>query len=112
MSEAERLASVPASGAAVSLRAVIDAARRLDELSIARLIELAAERVHKAQVQGQPLGRLSPEAILVTATGDVVLQLPASGAVAYSSPERLRGAEGDRRSDVFSLGALLWEALA
>ena len=112
MSEAERLASVPASSAAVSLRSVIDTARRLDELSIARLIELAAERVHKAQAQGQPLGRLAPEAILVTATGEVMIQLPATASVAHSAPERLRGADGDRRSDVFSLGALLWEALA
>ncbi len=94
----------------VPLHAVIDAARRLDELSIARLIEHAAELVHKAQTAGQPLGTLSPRAIVVLPDGTVKLE--AAPSVAHSAPERLVGQAGDRRSDVFSLGALLWEALA
>src|SRR5689334_6386278 len=85
--------------AVVSLRTVIDARRRLDELGTARLIGEAAEAVHKAQAQGQPLGMLSPEAILVR-DGRVVIDRPAGVSVtAYTAPERLRGGSGDRRSD-------------
>jgi serine/threonine-protein kinase len=90
---------------------VIDAARRLDELSTARVICEAAEAVHKAQKGGQPVGSVSPKMILVTREG-IALDLMAAGSPAYSSPERLEGKPGDRRSDVFSLGAVLWEALA
>ncbi|MBA3451697.1 MAG: protein kinase, partial [Deltaproteobacteria bacterium] len=99
--------SVPA----VSLQAVIEAPRRLDELSTARVIGEAAEAVHKAQKGGQPLGTLTPHAILV-ATSGISLGPPPTPSVAYTAPERLRGQPGDRRSDVFSLGVLLWEALA
>src|SRR2546423_436472 len=95
----------------ISLRAAIDAKRRLDELGTARWIEEAATAVHKAQTGGQPIGKLAPEA-LVMRDGALVLEPLASPLTAYSSPERLRGAAGDRRSDVFSLGAILWEALA
>jgi hypothetical protein len=108
--DAERL-SVPGTEG-LSLEAVIAASRRLDELSTARVIGEAAEAVHRAQKGGQPLGTLSPVAILVRASGAVALEPPAVGLVGYSAPERLRGSPGDRRSDVFSLGVLLWEALA
>jgi hypothetical protein len=108
--DAERL-SVPGTEG-LSLEAVIAASRRLDELSTARVIGEAAEAVHKAQKGGQALGTLSPIAIIVRASGAVALEPPAVGLVGYSAPERLRGSPGDRRSDVFSLGVLLWEALA
>ena len=107
----DRLPSTIGTNQPVSLRAVIEARRRLDELGTARLIGEAAELVHKAQQQGQPLARLSPEAIVVR-DGKVTLELPAAAVAAYSAPERLRGGTGDRRTDVFSLGVILWEALA
>ncbi len=34
------------------------------------------------------------------------------GKAAYASPEQVRGAQLDRRSDLFSVGVMLWEALA
>ena len=91
---------------------MIDAPKkRLDELGTARWIEEAADLVHKTQSQGQPLGRLTPEAIVIR-DGKVAIDLPGSPTTAYCAPERLRGGAGDRRSDVFTLGVILWEALA
>jgi serine/threonine-protein kinase len=41
-----------------------------------------------------------------TATGEL------RGKIAYASPERLADQSVDRRTDVFSMGAVLWEAIA
>lgn len=95
----------------ISLEALIGASRRLDELSTARVIGEAADVVHKAQQGGRALGTLAPMAIWIGATGSVTVE-PASTSCGYTAPERLRGSQGDRRSDVFTLGVLLWEALA
>jgi hypothetical protein len=46
------------------------------------------------------------EADTLTAVGDV------PGTLAYISPERLHGAEASDASDVWSVGVMLWEALA
>jgi hypothetical protein len=95
----------------VSLRNLIDASKRLDELGIARIVANAAELVHKQQKGGQPLNMLTPDAVTVAQDGGVSVNATAAKA-AYTAPERLRDEAGDRRSDVFSLGAILWEALA
>ncbi|MGE3548093.1 MAG: serine/threonine protein kinase, partial [Kofleriaceae bacterium] len=95
----------------ITLRVIIEAPRPLDELSVARLVGQTAEVVHKAQTGGQALGMVSPDAILVQATGGVKLDLFSAPSIGHSAPERLRGLPGDRRSDVFSLGVALWEAL-
>ncbi|HWO24812.1 MAG TPA: protein kinase, partial [Kofleriaceae bacterium] len=99
--------------AGLSLEVMMNASRRLDVLSAARVIGEAAEAAHKAPKSGPSLGTLAPAAVVVGPTGAVMVEPAAKPAPAgYTAPERLRGAPGDRRSDVFSLGVLLWEALA
>jgi serine/threonine-protein kinase len=100
-----------------TLRSVIDAgrtSRRLDELSAARVIGKVAQQVHAAQQKagaGKAIGPVSPSAVELAPTGEVSLALPATGAFGYTAPEQLSGGAGDRRSDVFSLGVVMWEAL-
>ncbi|WP_157595427.1 serine/threonine protein kinase, partial [Plesiocystis pacifica] len=86
---------------------------------------------NKKDRHGRPLGLIhrdvSPPNILVSYEGEVKLidfgvakaagrasQTQAGilkGKFGYMSPEQVRGATIDRRSDVFSLGAVLWEIL-
>ncbi|MEO6771909.1 MAG: tetratricopeptide repeat protein [Kofleriaceae bacterium] len=101
-----------------TLRTVLDAggtSRRLDELSTARVILKIAEQVHEAQHKagpGKAVGPVTPAGISIeTATGAVRLGLAEPAALAYAAPEQLGGGEGDRRSDVWSLGVVMWEAL-
>ncbi|HET9988497.1 MAG TPA: protein kinase, partial [Kofleriaceae bacterium] len=101
-----------------TLRTVLDAggaSRRLDELSTARVILKIAEQVHAAQHKagaGKAIGPLTPAGVTIeTATGTVRLGLAEPTAYAYAAPEQLGGSEGDRRSDVWSLGVVMWEAL-
>jgi hypothetical protein len=100
-----------------TLRTVIDAgnqARRLDELSTARVILKIAEQVHAAQQKagaGKAIGPLTPSSISIDPTGSVKLGLAEPNAFAYAAPEQLGASEGDRRSDVWSLGVVMWEAL-
>ena len=49
----------------VSLQAVIESARRLDELSCARVVGNIADAVHAAQRGGQPLASLTPAAVVL-----------------------------------------------
>ncbi|MEO7733467.1 MAG: hypothetical protein ABIY55_21065 [Kofleriaceae bacterium] len=111
MSTIEAVGLTPDGGDGLSFQQVIAAARRLDDLSCARVVGQIADAVHVAQKGGQPLGTVTPAAIVVAADGSVRLA-PAAPATGYTAPEKLRGGPGDRRADVFSLGVVLWEALA
>jgi len=95
---------------AMSLQAIAEATRRLDELSCARIVGNAADAVHAAQKAGQPLGTVCPATIVVQLDGSVALR-PGPAVSGYAAPEQLRGDAGDRRADVFALGVVLWEAL-
>ena len=112
--EAERLDAPGKSGErdGATLQAVMEAARRLDELSCARVVGNIADAVHAAQKAGQPIAALTPPAIVVAPDGGVTFAAAAAAVPRYLAPEKLRGAAGDRRSDVFALGVMLWEALA
>jgi serine/threonine-protein kinase len=118
------------------LLAVLRAGRdgqRLDALSTARLIADTAEGLDAAHelrsMAGDPIELVHHDVslgnIVVLYTGQVKLvdfgvakasQSAAAttriqGKFSYMAPEKLRGGPGDRRSDIWSLGCVLWEAL-
>ncbi len=110
--------------------------RRLDVLSTARLIADTAEGLDAAHelrsISGEHIELVHHDIslgnIVVLYDGQVKLvdfgvakatqsASPGLGATkvqgkfSYMAPEKLRGGAGDRRSDIFSLGCVLWEAL-
>jgi serine/threonine-protein kinase len=110
-----------------TLAGIIEAGRagkRLDELGISRILADVAEALDAAHDHVDGAGtpyrlvhrRLSPSTVLVQYNGHVkVAALDALGAgpLGYAAPERLESADatGDRRGDIFALGAMLWEGL-
>jgi serine/threonine-protein kinase len=112
------------------------AGRPLDPCSIARIIADAADGLHAAHelkgASGNTLGLVhrdvSPGNIMVLHDGGVKIvdfgiakargRLTISGVqqfkgkVGYVAPEQLSGGVVDRRTDVFGLGVVMWEALA
>jgi serine/threonine-protein kinase len=118
------------------LLAVLRAGRdgkRLDPLSTGRLIADTAEGLDAAHELRSMSGEhielvhhdISLGNIVVLYTGQVKLvdfgvakasqsaktQSKVQGKFSYMAPEKLKGAPGDRRSDIFSLGCVMWEAL-
>ncbi len=109
--------------------------RRLDVLSVARLIAGAAEgldaahnlRTHSGEQLELVHRDVSPGNIVVLYNGEVKLvdfgvakardHLSNSaigkfaGKLGYAAPEQLGSDSADRRSDVFSLGVVLWELI-
>jgi serine/threonine-protein kinase len=109
--------------------------KRLDALSTGRIIADAADGLHAAhELRGSsgPLGLVhrdvSPGNIMVLHDGSVKIvdfgiakakgRLTVSGVqqfkgkLGYVAPEQIAGGEVDHRVDVFSLGVVMWEALA
>jgi eukaryotic-like serine/threonine-protein kinase len=88
-------------------------------------IQQCLSTLHKGQGMRGPLmpgglvhGAIRPSNILVTYDGPTRLMdfaAPVAQEVpglAYAAPEQLLGEAGDQQTDVFSMGAVLWEALA
>jgi serine/threonine-protein kinase len=118
------------------LLAVLRAGRdgqRLDVMSTARLIADTAEGLDAAHelrsLAGDPIELVHHDVslgnIVVLYNGQVKLvdfgvakatqsastRNTVQGKFSYMAPEKLRGGAGDRRSDIWSLGCVLWEAL-
>ncbi len=118
------------------LLAVLRAGRegkRLDILSTARLVADTAEGLDAAHelrsMGGDPLELVHHDVSLgnivvlyngqvklvdfgvAKATQSVSQNRRVQGKFSYMAPEKLRGGAGDRRSDIWSLGCVLWEAL-
>jgi eukaryotic-like serine/threonine-protein kinase len=118
-----------------SMSAVLRQSRqgpRLDPFSTARIITDCAAGLHAAHELRNLAGEhlelvhqdVTPGNIIVLYTGQVKLvdfgvakirttgeNDLVKGKAGYLAPEMLAGATADRRSDVFSLGVVLWEAL-
>jgi serine/threonine-protein kinase len=118
------------------LLAVLRAGRdgeRLDVLSTARLIADTAEGLDAAHelrsLAGDPIELVHHDVSLgnivvlysgrvklvdfgvAKATQSATVHTKIQGKFGYMAPEKLRGGPGDRRSDIWSLGCVLWEAL-
>jgi eukaryotic-like serine/threonine-protein kinase len=117
------------------LASLIERKERLSVELAAWLVMQAAHGLHAAHEltdgEGHPLGLVhrdvSPQNILLSMSGEVKMadfgiakfagreESTATGMIkgkfGYMSPEQASAAELDRRSDVFALGIVLWEAL-
>ncbi len=113
--------------------------KRLDPLSTARLIADTAEGLDAAHelrtIAGEPIELVHHDVSLgnivvlyngqvklvdfgvakatqsVAQEGGAVAKARVQGKFSYMAPEKLQGGSGDRRSDIWSLGCVLWEAL-
>jgi len=122
-----------------TLRAIVDRAhdlrRALPVACVLTIVAGAAAGLHHAHERnsndGRPLGivhrDVSPSNLMVSYEGHVKLvdfgvakaadranetkAGTVKGKIGYLSPEQCRGARVDRRSDLFSLGIVLWETL-
>jgi tetratricopeptide (TPR) repeat protein len=79
---------------------------------IACEVAQALAYLHGFENLGLLHGEVTPANVHLSFAGKVKLVDFATAAPPYVAPEVLRGVKGDRRSDAYSLGVLLWELLA
>ena len=114
------------------LRAILEAARRSGAplpgpvavrlgCDLLRAV-LGAKRALAEATVLTPLVGLTPDGVLMASSGDVMISglglamlarpIESPALLAYRSPEHFSGAVPDERSEVYSVGVLLWELLA
>ena len=94
---------------------VMSERRRQGRLSIKDSLQYAvylAQALKKVHDRGEVFGALEPRHIALTDSGAELLRNGTGGISPYSAPEQIRGDAPDTRSDIFSLGAVLYEMLS
>jgi hypothetical protein len=87
-------------------------AGRLPAGEALRIAALVADQLRQLHDQGRAHGALTPAAISLGAAS-VRIQAPSAtaGVTPYTAPELIEGRPADARSDIFSLGAIVYEML-
>jgi len=109
----ERIRAVTASGSLLSVRDVLDwGAALADGLAHAHRHRIVHRDVKSSNVMFDGEGRIKLTDFglaRVTHGGDASEIGAVAGTMGYMSPEQLRGEKADQRSDIFSLGVVIYE---